>query len=155
MNEEKRMFLESGFPEFVQKLQPGQKGQWGKMDALQMVEHVTNVFKIAAGEITMPVVTPAEQLPKLRAFLLSDKAFRENTKAPLEVLPEEPVPDHTPSLPIAIEELQKAINHFFEYYKNNPSTMKSHPVFGELNFEEWVLLHYKHLVHHAKQFGLV
>jgi len=30
-----------------------------------------------------------------------------------------------------------------------------HPVFGELNFEEWILLHYKHVTHHLKQFGLI
>lgn len=29
------------------------------------------------------------------------------------------------------------------------------PVLGDLNFEEWIMLHYKHVMHHAKQFGLI
>ena len=39
------------------------------------------------------------------------------------------------------------------YFKNNPAAKTSHPVFGDLDFEEWVLLHYKHVTHHLKQFG--
>ena len=33
--------------------------------------------------------------------------------------------------------------------------MVLHPVFGELNFEEWALLHYKHVTHPLRRFGLL
>jgi oxepin-CoA hydrolase/3-oxo-5,6-dehydrosuberyl-CoA semialdehyde dehydrogenase len=56
---------------------------------------------------------------------------------------------------LAIEELQKQINHFVLYFQQNEGAVTMHPVFGELNLEEWILLHYKHLLHHCKQFGLI
>ncbi|TXH28993.1 MAG: DUF1569 domain-containing protein, partial [Cyclobacteriaceae bacterium] len=36
-----------------------------------------------------------------------------------------------------------------------PAKKTTHPVFGALNFDEWILLHYKHVTHHSRQFGLI
>ena len=55
----------------------------------------------------------------------------------------------------ASEKLAEAIAAFESYFKDDGPKICLHPVFGELNFEEWVLLHYKHVIHHARQFGLV
>jgi hypothetical protein len=84
---------------------------------------------------------------------LSDKTFKENTKAP--VLPEEPFVTRNITMQNAIEELKTETNEFFNFFKENKLKTTLHPAFGELNFDEWVLLHYKHLHHHAKQFGLI
>jgi Protein of unknown function (DUF1569) len=54
----------------------------------------------------------------------------------------------------AVAGLQKSIAEFIDYFKDDISKTTLHPVFGELNFEEWILLHYKHMLHHGKQFGL-
>lgn len=51
--------------------------------------------------------------------------------------------------------LERSIKAFEDHFKDDAGKKTSHPVFGELKFEEWVLLHYKHVMHHAKQFGLV
>jgi oxepin-CoA hydrolase/3-oxo-5,6-dehydrosuberyl-CoA semialdehyde dehydrogenase len=45
----------------------------------------------------------------------------------------------------------KALSHF----EKNPKFSSTHPYFGELNVEEWLALHKKHLRHHLTQFGLV
>ena len=55
----------------------------------------------------------------------------------------------------AVNDLEKEIQDFLHQFNNNPGLTTQHPVFGDLDFEEWVLLHYKHVVHHAKQFGLI
>ena len=55
----------------------------------------------------------------------------------------------------ASEKLAEAIAAFESYFKEDAEKETLHPVFGEPNFEEWVLLHYKHVIHHARQFGLV
>ena len=55
----------------------------------------------------------------------------------------------------AINELQKSINEFVEHFAADKNITTTHPVFGPLNFEEWVLLHYKHVTHHLRQFGLI
>jgi hypothetical protein len=154
MNEQLH-FLKEQYLEIIKKADPLQPAKWGKMNLQQMVEHVTDFFYVSTGKIQFPVVTPEEYLPKAKAFLLSDKEFRENTKAPAEILGEEPAPLRNESLETAIIKLQKSLDRFFEYFTANADAVTTHPVFGPLNFDEWVLLHYKHVRHHAKQFGLI
>ena len=120
-----------------------------------MVEHVAGFFYVSSGKIKFPLAIPQEHLPKYKEFLLSDKEFRENTKAPLSVIGEEPLPLRFASMDEAINNLNKSIAAFENHFANNKDEKTLHPVFGELNFEEWVLLHYKHVRHHLKQFGMV
>ncbi|MBS1497082.1 MAG: DUF1569 domain-containing protein [Bacteroidetes bacterium] len=155
MNQEKFNFIKSGMFEVLPKLNSDTPAKWGKMNAQQMLEHVTAFFYVSTEKIQFPLVTPEEHLPKYREFLYSDKEFRENTKAPLTVLGEDPLPLAQPTFSIAIEKLQKAVHYFFTYFENSPGKTTIHPVFGALTFDEWVLLHYKHVTHHFKQFGLM
>ena len=153
MNEQKLQFLKDDFIPLIKHLAPDAMGKWGKMNGQQMVEHVTGFFKVSTEKIRFPLVTPAEHLPKFKEFLLSDKEFRENTKAP--VLPEEPLPLRNNIMQNAVAELEDEVNGFFDYFKGDAERKTSHPVFGELNFAEWVQLHHKHVTHHLKQFGLI
>ena len=130
-------------------------GKWGKMNAQQTVEHLGAFFNVSAGKIKFDLVTPIEHLPRYKEFLLSDKEFRENTKAPISVIGEEALPLQYATMEAALEKLTESITAFENYFKDDPLQTSLHPVFGELNFEEWVLLHYKHVTHHARQFGLV
>jgi oxepin-CoA hydrolase/3-oxo-5,6-dehydrosuberyl-CoA semialdehyde dehydrogenase len=154
MHSQKLEFISKIFPDGLAQLQPHQTGAWGNMNAWQMVEHITEVFKVSAGLVVYPLETPVEYLPKYKEFLWSEKPFKENTKAPLSVVGEAPPPVKEPSFPHAIAALKEAIAAFETHFKNNPTTTTLHPSFGELNFEEWVQIHDKHLTHHAKQFGL-
>jgi Protein of unknown function (DUF1569) len=153
MDQDKFSFIKNDFIVKIKYLTPDAVGKWGKMNAQQMVEHVSVFFKVSTNQVQFSLVTPEEQLPKFRAFLLSDKEFRENTKAPM--LPEEPMPVVYSSLQDAIEEMGKQINLFAEKFSSGEIVSSQHPVFGDLNFDEWILLHYKHVTHHAKQFGLM
>ena len=152
MNIEKHDFIADKFILLLKDLTATAEGKWGKMNGQQMVEHVSGFFKISTGKLKFPLVTPLEQLPKYREFLYSDKAFRENTKAP--VLPEDPLPVRFTSIKESISDLHNEIKDFKEKFTENKSLVIEHPVFGELNYEEWVLLHYKHVTHHLRQFGL-
>lgn len=57
---------------------------------------------------------------------------------------------------------QQMVEHVAAFFKVSSGKLKiplstpaeQHPVFGDLNFEEWVLLNHKHVVHHLKQFGV-
>jgi oxepin-CoA hydrolase/3-oxo-5,6-dehydrosuberyl-CoA semialdehyde dehydrogenase len=140
------------FCALVKQLPADAAGKWGKMNGQQMVEHVAGFFKVSTNKLKFELVTPAEHLPNMMAFLYSDKAFRENTKAP--VLPDEPLPLRHASITDAINELQQEVDAFVQLFTQNPGLKTTHPVFGALNFEEWILLHYKHVLHHARQFGL-
>ncbi len=153
MTEEKTAFLRNTFVTLMYGLKGDEQGKWGKMNAQQMVEHASGFFKVSTKKLYFPMVTPAEHLPKYKAFLLSEKEFHENTKAP--VLPEEPLPLHYANMKEAIDDLTTSVNDFFIFFKDDPSKTTMHPVFGELNFIEWVQLHHKHAIHHLKQFGLI
>jgi len=150
--EEKKYFLEDQFILCVRKIDPSALPKWGKMNAQQMVEHVSGFFKVSTNRLKFPLVTPPELIPKYYAFLMSEKEFRENTKAP--VLPEDPLPVRFGSMDDAIGDLERQVSYFFEFFSDEPGKKTLHPAFGELNFGEWVQLHHKHVKHHLKQFGI-
>jgi hypothetical protein len=130
-------------------------GKWGKMNAQQMIEHLADFFDVSTEKIQFDLVTPEEHLPKYKDFLMSDKEFRENTKAPASVLGEEPLPLRYPSMDAAKEKLRESVSDFIGYFKNDPHKRTSHPVFGMLDFNEWLQLHSKHVRHHYRQFGIL
>ena len=125
------------------------------MNGQQMVEHVAAVFVGSAEKIKFELTTPREHLPKYMEFLYSDKQFRENTKAPDQLIGEEPHPLRYANMEEALKKLEEAIVYFQTYFKEHADKKTMHPVFGELNYDEWVLLHYKHVTHHLRQFGLI
>jgi oxepin-CoA hydrolase/3-oxo-5,6-dehydrosuberyl-CoA semialdehyde dehydrogenase len=151
---QKSDFIRSEFVQLIRNT-PAAEAKWGKMNLQQMVEHVTDFFNVSNGKIQLPFLSPEEHLPKLKAFLYSDKDFRENTKAPAQILGEEPAPVRNENSELALLKLEKSISNFYSYFETNAGAITTHPVFGPLNFEEWILLHYKHVTHHARQFGLI
>lgn len=155
MDAEKLDFIQHKVMKKLNSLSPTAIGKWGKMNGQQMVEHLSLIFSASSGKIIAALATPEEYLPKAKEFLWSDKAFRENTKAPSDLVPEEPVPLKHATMPLALQELQDELDYFFKYFDDNPGIKTMHPAFGELNFEEWIQGHYKHTMHHLKQFELL
>ena len=153
MDKEKLAFISNKLIMHLNDLPAASVGKWGKMNAQQMVEHLGGFFKVSTGKLKFPIVTPMEHLPKYKEFLYSDKDFRENTKA--SVLPEEPLPIMFTSIKESLADLEEEVKTFNELFSKNEVLITQHPVFGNLNYEEWVLLHYKHVTHHLRQFGLL
>ena len=152
MDQQKLYFLSTRLVPLLKSVPVDSQMRWGKMNSQQMVEHLSGFFRVSTNKLHFPLVTPEDQLPKFKEFLRSEKEFRENTKAP--VLPEEPMPVKFASFSDAVNDLEKEITDFLNLFNNEVSLTTQHPVFGDLNFEDWVLLHYKHVTHHLKQFGL-
>ncbi|MEO6668931.1 MAG: DUF1569 domain-containing protein [Ferruginibacter sp.] len=155
MQEQKLAFIKNEMFLLLNNLSVDSKASWGKMNAQQMIEHVADFFDVSTERIKFPLITPEEHLPKYKAFLYSDKEFKENTKAPAEVLGEEPLPLRTANVEAAVSKLKKSVDDFFKYFKEDTNKLTMHPAFGLLNFDEWIMLHYKHVMHHWKQFGLM
>lgn len=153
--EEQLNFLKNEYMPIIREADTSAQSKWGKMNFQQMVEHVSAFFKVSTHKLKFDLVSPPEHMLKLKEFLMSDKQFRENTKAPTSIIGEEPFPVHYSSVEEAVAKLEKEVNNFFHFYETNPTATAVHPVFGELNFEEWVRLHYKHVTHHLRQFGLL
>lgn len=152
MNFEKENFLRTKFISLLQKLDNHTIPLWGKMNVQQMIEHFTDVVMSASGKIKLPIVTPADKLPRFREFMFSEKPFKENTKSP--VLAEEPAPLKKHTKEAAIGKLQEELIYFFEIFENTPGLKTINPVFGELDFDGNIQLLYKHALHHLRQFGI-
>ncbi|MCW3087279.1 MAG: hypothetical protein JWQ78_665 [Sediminibacterium sp.] len=147
-------FLRHEYVPLLRQLAPDQKPKWGKMDGQQMVEHMRDVFKVANGKIAMQLLnTDPGRLAKMRAFLLTDQPFQENTKS--AVMPEEPRPHKYSGMEEAIAKLETEIGDMFTAYAPDPSKTLMHPAFGELDYELQIRYLDKHVRHHLRQFGLV
>lgn len=119
-----------------------------------MIEHYTgDAVRNASGRlVTDIIITPPENLQRMREFMMSNKPFKENTKNPL--LKEEPAPLRYKTVQGAIGALQQELICFFEAFERNPILTTRNPFFGDLNFEQNVQLLYKHALHHLRQFGV-
>ena len=91
MNAEKKEFLHYRFPILLRQIRSDQQPAWGKMTLQQMIEHFSDSVRIASGKtVHTEILTPAENLERMRDFVMSEKPFRENTPNPL--MPETPAP---------------------------------------------------------------
>ncbi|MGV3630546.1 MAG: DUF1569 domain-containing protein [Bacteroidota bacterium] len=143
--------LESVLP-YLEKLTPETKPVWGSMSAQRMVEHLTDTLKIATGENPQKMEIPEDKLPRMIAFLESDKPMAQNIEVPfaskeMDLRQEE--------LELAIDEFVDTWLHFEELYEQNPALNEAHPYYGPLNYAQWQRLNSKHLTHHFTQFGLM
>ncbi|OSZ81104.1 hypothetical protein CAP36_07660 [Chitinophagaceae bacterium IBVUCB2] len=155
MSLEKENFLRTKLISYLQRLDPATSPRWGKMSVQQMVEHYGgDAVRNANGRLKMDkIITPPENLERMREFMMSDKPFKENTKNPL--MGEDPLPLRYKTVQAAIGALQQELIYFFEAFEKNPQLIIRNPFFGDLNFEQNVQLLYKHALHHLRQFGVV
>lgn len=153
MIQEKAEFLKSRFIPLLKQIPTDRQPSWGKMTLQQMIEHFSDSVRIASGKtVVQDIITPEEQLDKIRAFLMSEKPFRENT--PNSLMPVVPAPVRNVSMNDAVNELQKQLNFFFSVFEKNNLQVTRNPFFGDLNYEQNVHLLHKHALHHLKQFGI-
>src|SRR3712207_4845570 len=91
MDAEKAGFLRNRLVTLLRQIPTDTPPRWGKMTLQQMTEHFAEYVAIASGRKPFQdILTPPEQLDKVRAFVLNEKPFRENTGNPL--LPSVPAP---------------------------------------------------------------
>lgn len=152
MTQEKLEYITRTFFELIKDLKAEQKGNWGKMNAQQMIEHLTYSVRFANGRNYHDPIFPKEQLDKVRSFFLSEKLFRENTTNAM--LPAEPDPMRNPNMESAVKELKEEVQEWIRQFQSGEKKSSVNPLAGEFTFDEWVHLFHKHFVHHARQFGL-
>ena len=150
--EAKKKFLREEYTPMLSALNPDAGRLWGKMNVQQMIEHMSDYVRIGSGRTQAEIVIPEEHLPKMQAFLMTEKPFRENT--PNSLMPDEPLTVRHADIKDAIHELQEEINYFFEVFSSTPDFKAIHPFFGQLDFEKSVQMLHKHAWHHLRQFGV-
>ena len=152
MDNEKSSFLKREFIPLLQKIPPDKRPAWGLMGLQQMVEHMQESVEIASGRAGYVGDFVSPDPARMKAFLLSDKPFRENTKSPF--LPKEPPAPRNHTLQGAIGGLQASLIDFFKAYESEPGKRVFNPIFGDLDYEGQTQLLYKHALHHLRQFGV-
>ncbi len=139
--------------ELVSKANENMPAQWGLMTAQHMLEHLILPLQFSRGLFEVPLVTPADKVEKVkRIMLLSDAPLKRDFAAPflkpgLQEL-------KFGSFEIAKKELIVEIQAFLAFWEANPSSVFVHPIFGELNRDDWYIFHRKHFTHHFTQFAL-
>lgn len=150
--EQKAAFLKNDLVPKVAAIPAYEPQRWGKMNAQQMVEHLADAFREGNGKTPRTIVYTEDVVEKYRAFLVTEKSFRENTKN--SMMGEEPASVRNATMQDAVKELQEEIDNFFSTFEQDKSKTITNPFFGELNYGMWVQLLHKHAVHHLKQFGV-
>ena len=154
MSFEKENFLRTNLVSYLQRLNPSTPPKWGKMNVQQMIEHFAgDAVGNANGKLKIEtILTPPENLERVREFMMSEKPFKEKTNNSL--MGTEPAPLQYKTVQAALGALQQELIYFFEVYEKNPNLIIRNPFFGDLNFDQNVHLLYKHALHHLKQFGV-
>ena len=133
-------------------LTPNQKPLWGKMNAQEMVEHLSDMLMMARGTGNFTIDVDAETIARRQQFLLSDKEMAKNIAVPFT---KELIELRNDELELAVDEFTDEWLNFIELYENNPDASVVHPYYGALDFNLWLKMHDKHFMHHFKQFGLI
>ncbi|WP_405608297.1 hydroxymethylglutaryl-CoA reductase, degradative [Polaribacter sp. Asnod1-A03] len=129
------------------------KPLFGKMNAQQMIEHLSAVTKIANGNWDVDVFVSDEKTARRKPFLDTDNELETGFKS--SFIADEPIPLKFSSKEEAIEDLIAQIKIFVKVFTKDKERKITHPFFGELDFEYWKKFQVKHFTHHFKQFGLV
>ncbi|MGD8307272.1 MAG: DUF1569 domain-containing protein [Ignavibacteria bacterium] len=141
------------FLEVLRKIKIDTKPLWGKMSAQHMVEHLILTIQMSNGKLLLDCVNPAEKLPALKRFLLSDRPLPKKFINP--AIGKDLKPLIYSSLQTAINQLSTEIEEYNSFFQKYPDANPMNVTFGELNKEEWEIFHKKHFTHHLSQFGLL
>jgi Protein of unknown function (DUF1569) len=143
------------FSEIAQSLnhlQSDQKPLWGKMTPQHMVEHLYKTVQASINEITLNVFTEERKIPILKKLFFGARPL------PKEFMNPAIGPDRSKlefkDLNGAIVELENVVQRYDQFFTANPTIKTVHPIFGNLNKEEWDIFHQKHFKHHLSQFGI-
>mgnify|MGYP000161985364 FL=1 len=140
------------FLEILENLDEKKSASWGKMTPQRMIEHLSDCIYMSCGIGNHELLIPEEKIKGMQAFLISDKEMPQNILVPFA---KENTPLRNTDIELAIDEFTMAWVDFEEMYLEDPQKTALHPYYGNLNYEQWLLLHSKHFTHHFTQFGLV
>jgi hypothetical protein len=131
---------------------PETKARWGRMNAHQMVCHLTDSFGLAMG-----LKTASEDITFLSRTLVRWFALHTSLRWP-KGSPTPPEMDQVRggTQPVEFACDTDALEGVIQKFACKPRcySFAQHPVFGELTEWEWMRWGYLHMDHHLRQFGL-
>ncbi len=135
--------------ERIQKLQPNQQPNWGKMNTSQMLDHCSETMKVARGQKELKRIFLSYVLGgMMKKSFYNDKPVPKNS------------PTHKTFIITTTSDFEKAkqelIDHLTAFQEGGieKCTAAPHSFFGNITKEQWGMGMYKHLDHHLQQFGV-
>ena len=147
-------FFQTKIPQIIDNVRGDEPANWGLMNVHQMLEHLLFPLNFAITEFPILMLTPEEKLPRQREFLISEYGMPKNFKTPFL-----PIDKTVPLIKQDLEDskflLKETIQQFLNVINASGFITKLHPVFGQLDKQQWLTFQYKHFSHHFMQFGLL
>lgn len=134
----------------VERLTPQSQALWGKFNAAQMLAHLNDAMRMAAGDLSTAekAAPPVFRLWPFKQFIVYVA----------------PWPKGAPTAPELIarcdgarfDEEKTAFRKVVDRLATKPAdeTWPRHPAFGDLTHRAWGVLKYRHADHHLRQFGV-
>ena len=123
---------------------------WGSMEVVEMLQHCNATNKLIMQGIQSTQNDSIKQQISRAVFLYLPLNFPKNIKAPrkLKLITDLETPQNfEQERELYIELISQLPTHTFPAKLN-------HPVFGNLNANQWGILNWMHMDHHLRQFGV-
>jgi hypothetical protein len=133
----------------LERLDPATTPKWGRMTAHQMICHLSDSFKVVVGE--KMVSTAPGPIPRR---LIKWVALR--TPLPWgHGVPTRPEVEQgrggTP--PGDWDQDRRELREWILSFPSRRE-FRAHPMFGQMNWDDWQIWGYRHVDHHLRQFGI-
>lgn len=133
------------------RLSKDSRRRWGRMSVLEMLAHVNDTFRMAAGELTAerrrgPLVWLL-RLPPLKYLAACCLPFGRGLPTAPELVSRAPNDFES-----EMRQLQASLNA--SPARSRDAAWGEHPFFGPLPNWAWGVLGYRHISHHLRQFGV-
>jgi len=141
--------IQSQCRERIARLEPHTPRRWGKMTAHQMVCHLNDSFRVGTGE---KYASPATSF--FQRTVIKWAALHTSVKWPQGSPTRPEVEQGRGGTPPSDWERDRAELQALVLSFPRQETFGSHPLFGEMNANDWLIWGYRHLDHHLRQFGV-
>lgn len=133
-------------------LTPSSRAQWGVMSCAQMVQHLRLAFLMPLGEFAVTDSPDRRMDNRFFRFM----ALTAPIRWPREVPTTRELNVATGDLPLIEFEKERAalIEVLHRFGEARASDLHpTHPMFGKVNYAQWMRWGYRHADHHLRQFG--
>jgi hypothetical protein len=129
-------------------LEPGTRPGWGKMNAGQMLCHLSGALRMALGELkTVSKGKVAFQRFPVKHLAMYVVPWPKGLPTAPELVSTAPV-----VFDVEAASFRAMVQRFGE--TKPPDEPAEHPMFGKLSWAQWGHLMYRHADHHLRQFGV-
>ena len=133
--------------ERLERLTPQATPMWGRMNASQMLAHLTNWMLMASGEIVTAPKKRMLRYPPIKQFVVYWLPWPKGVPTAPELISRTPSEWNAERAAV-----RQSVESFEQLYLKG--TFPEHPAFGWMTPRAWGVLGYRHMDHHLRQFGI-